>query len=56
MPRPETMWDATQPDKAQLEEEERIEEDVTRSPVTPKPGAEPAKDGGRKSDISGGAV
>lgn len=54
MPRPETMWDATQPDKAQLEEEERIEEDVTRSPVTPKPGATPPKDSGRHSATSGG--
>jgi len=48
------MWDATQPDKVQLEEDERIEEDVTRSPVIRKPGAKPAKDGGRKSDTSGG--
>ena len=53
MPRPEKMWDATQPDKAQLEEEGR---DVARSPVTPKPDAKSARDSGGKSGSPGWAL
>lgn len=56
MPRPETMWDATQPDNVQLEDEERIEEDVARSPFTLKSAATPDKESGRKPGTSGGAV